>query len=79
VDEILAKVRQVFRDTFNCEPGQISFDTKPEQVKGWDSLGHVTLASELEQAFGLSFEVDDLMEMEDVAAIVQIIRRKLNP
>jgi acyl carrier protein len=78
VDETLATVRRIFRNTFNCDPEQIDLDTKPEQVKGWDSLGHVTLASNLEEAFGLSFEVDDLMEMEDVDAIVRIVRRKLN-
>jgi len=29
-------------------------------------MGHVELASSLERAFGLSFDVDDLMAMENV-------------
>jgi acyl carrier protein len=37
----------------------------------------VTLVSELESAFGLSFDVDDAMEMENVHRIVVIVQSKL--
>jgi hypothetical protein len=40
-------------------------------------MGHVTLASSLETIFGLSFDVDDLMEMEDVRGICSIVQLKL--
>ena len=49
----------------------------PDQIEEWDSLGHVTMASELEREFGISFEIDDLMEMETIATILTIIERKL--
>jgi acyl carrier protein len=35
------------------------------------------LASRLEQAFGISLDVDDLMEMENVREIVRIVNAKL--
>jgi acyl carrier protein len=40
-------------------------------------MGHVTLASSLEQEFNLSFDVDELMEMENVRAIVRIVQSKV--
>jgi len=40
-------------------------------------MGHVTLASSLEQEFGLTFDVDELMEMENVREIVRIVQAKL--
>jgi acyl carrier protein len=41
-------------------------------------MGHVTLASSLEQEFGLTFDVDDLMEMENVKEICRIVQSKLS-
>ena len=35
------------------------------------------LASSLERTFGLTFDVDDLMEMENVKEILRIVQSKL--
>lgn len=43
----------------------------------WDSVGHLTLASNLEEVFGINFDVDELMEMENVREIVRVITPKL--
>jgi acyl carrier protein len=40
-------------------------------------MGHVALVSSLERAFGLSFDVDEVMEMENVAQIVRVVEAKL--
>lgn len=48
----------------------------PEDVKKWDSLGHMTLVAALEERFGLQFEVDEIMEMATVAAILSILAAK---
>jgi len=41
-------------------------------------VGHLSLASSLEEVFGISLDVDDLMEMESVRAIVRIVTPKLS-
>ena len=56
----------------------VSIDTTPDDVQGWDSVGHLALASSLESIFGVSFDVDELMEMENVREIVRILQSKLN-
>ena len=40
-------------------------------------MGHLSLASSLEEAFGITLDVDELMEMENVREIVRIITPKL--
>jgi acyl carrier protein len=40
-------------------------------------VGHLSLASSLEEVFGITLDVDELMEMENVRAIVRIITPKL--
>ena len=41
-----------------------------------DSMGHVALVSSLEPAFGLSFDVDEVMEKENLRQIIRIIEAR---
>jgi acyl carrier protein len=79
MDEILSKIQSSFNESFNVEAQTVTLETAPGSVPGWDSMGHLTLATNLEKAFGLSFDVDELMEMENVGAIARIVQRKLKP
>ena len=77
MQDVLARVQRAFRSAFDVDPDTISIDTVPGDVRAWDSMGHVTLASSLEQEFGVTFDVDELMEMENVREIVRILQAKL--
>nr|CRH04433.1 putative Acyl carrier protein [Candidatus Magnetococcus massalia] len=76
-DARLDQVRTAFNTAFGTAPEAVTNDSTPDDIEGWDSLGHVRLASELEGIFDLSFDVDDLMKMEDVAAILDVLQTKL--
>jgi len=78
MDDVLTKVQTAFKSAFDVDPQTISINTTPDDVAAWDSMGHVTLASSLEQEFGLTFDVDDLMEMENVKEICRIVQSKLS-
>jgi acyl carrier protein len=77
MESALARVQEVFQLAFGSDPQAISLETTPSDVPAWDSVGHLELASKLEQTFGVSFDVDDLMEMENVREIVRIVEAKL--
>ena len=74
---VLEKVQEAFKTAFGVEPQSVSLETKADDVPGWDSVGHLSLAATLEETFGISLDVDDVMEMENVSAIVRIISTKL--
>jgi acyl carrier protein len=76
-NEILTKVREVFKSSFNIDPQLVTIETTASDIPGWDSMGHLSLASNLELAFKISLDVDDMMEMENVREIVRIIQTKL--
>ena len=76
MEDILKQVRGAFTQAFNCDPTLVTVEATPEQIPGWDSLGHVGLVAALETVFELSFDVDEIMDMENVAAIVRIISEK---
>ncbi len=77
MDEVLSKVQIAFKSAFDVDPATVSMNTTPDEIQAWDSMGHVTLASSLEKEFGLTFDVDDLMEMENVKEICRIVQSKL--
>jgi acyl carrier protein len=77
MDKLITTIQGAFKAAFDVEPRSITIETKPTDIPGWDSMGHVALVSSLEQAFGLSFDVDDVMEMEDVRQILRIVETHL--
>jgi acyl carrier protein len=68
------RLRQVFAEVFKLEPARVTDSLSPADVKGWDSMGHLSLINALEAAFEITFEDGDLTEMEDVGRIKQILR-----
>ncbi len=77
MENIMTKVQEAFKAALKVDPQLVTIDTTPSQIPAWDSMGHVALASSLEQVFGLSFDVDEVMEMENVRQIVRIVEAKL--
>jgi len=76
-DYVLTNIQKAFKAAFDVDPQSVSIETTPSDIPAWDSVGHLSLASNLEEVFGISLDVDDLMEMESVREIVRIIVPKL--
>ena len=74
---VLGKVRLAFKAAFDIDPQQVTEETGSGDIPQWDSVGHLALASSLEEIFGVALDVDELMEMENVREIVRIITPKL--
>jgi acyl carrier protein len=77
-DQVLPKVQEAFKSVFDVEPESLTLETSAGDIPGWNSLGHLSLTTQLEQTFGITFDVDELMEMENVREIVRIISAKLS-
>ncbi len=75
-DYVLSKVQQAFAASFDIDPQLVTMETSASDIPGWDSVGHLSLASNLEQVFEISLDVDELIEMENVREIVRIITAK---
>lgn len=75
--DVLTKVQQAFKNAFDVDPQAVTIDTTASDISAWDSVGHLSLAGNLEETFGVSLDVDELMEMESVRDIVRIVSGKL--
>ena len=76
-DYILTNVQAAFKAAFDINPESVTMETTASDISAWDSVGHLSLAGNLEETFGVSLDVDDLMEMENVREIVRIVTTKL--
>ena len=74
---ILNNVREAFKGAFDIDPQLVTMETTASDISAWDSVGHLSLAGNLEEVFGISLDVDELMEMESVREIVRIVSTKL--
>jgi acyl carrier protein len=77
MEPVLARVQKAFNSVFDLDPQLVTLDTAPKDITAWDSMGHVTLASHLEQEFHVNLDIDELMAMENVREIVRILEAKL--
>lgn len=59
------------------------FDVKHEQlptleyqsIETWDSVGHMSLIVSLEEAFGITFEMDDILDFSSYSKGIEILRK----
>ena len=64
---------EVVARAFGLTSGQVSDQTSNQNLVEWDSLGHITLVVELENAYGLSLAPDEALQVTSVAAIKKLL------
>ena len=75
--EILERMQHVFTRVFGKSVQPPGMATSPPDVEQWNSLNHVMLIAETEKEFDIKFDLDDMMDFQNVGDIVAgIIRKK---
>lgn len=70
-DKIIEILRTVLEDD------SINENTTQKNCPTWDSLHHLNVAVELEDAFDVSLEPEEIAEMKSVADIERILSNKV--
>ena len=70
-DIVLDLIRKVFGTD------DVTTDSSQKNCEQWDSLRHLTLASELENEFEIDFEPEEIAVMTDFSKVVDMIKSKL--
>jgi acyl carrier protein len=75
-DDVLeARVISLIGRELDVPEGSITPNTVSGDVERWDSLGHLQICMALEAEFGISPELEELEELDSVAAIVAYLER----
>lgn len=64
---IIAKILEV-------EPSEIELDCGIGDMPEWSSLKHLQIISELEQAFSIKLQPQDIMELEEIGDLVNLVK-----
>jgi len=76
-NEIKNKVCEIVAGICGVEVSEVSENSTVGDFPQWDSVGHLSILSSVEEAFDISFEPEEMMEMEDVKDIVAAVNAKL--
>ena len=68
------KIKDVMRRVFHLDT--IGDDFSQRDCAKWDSLNHLNLVVELEEAFDVSFEPEEIAEMKSLDAIENLLNQK---
>ena len=74
--EIFAKLNEVFSDVFD-EEITVNDATTAADIEDWDSLTHITLISEVEDAFDIKISMKDVLGLQNVGELADIIEKSI--
>jgi len=74
---LISKLETIFRDVFNKESLTITKEMSANDLTEWNSLNHMILVTEVENAFSIKFKLKDLNKMHNIGDMIEIINSKL--
>ena len=74
-NEIKNKLQEVFRKVFEDPQLFITENTTADNITMWDSLTHMELIAEVENAFAIQFTLNEVMDFNTVGDMVKAIEK----
>lgn len=69
------KYVEIFTSVFGVESDRLDESFNFDSIDEWDSFTHLTLISELEDAFDIMFETDDILHFGGFMNGMEILKR----
>lgn len=70
----LEKYNEAFKNTLNLTDDKLA-GLEYQGVKEWDSIGHMSLMSELEDTFEIELETDDIIDFSSYDKGKEILKK----
>ena len=69
------KYQKIFIESLSIEESSFNEDIKYNEIPEWDSIGHMTLMSGLEEGFSITMETDDIVDFSSFNKGVEILKK----
>ena len=66
---------QVFIETFSVDKNELNDKLEYNTIEAWDSIGHMQMIAELEDAFEIEFEMDDIIDFNSYKKGFEILAK----
>ena len=67
------KLKKIFIESLSIEGNKFTESLEYNDIPEWDSIGHMTLMSELEDNFDITISTEDLIQFESYKQGVEIL------
>ena len=71
----LEKYNQAFMNAFEITQHMLDSKLEYQSIQNWDSVGHMGLIAELEEAFEIMFETEDIIDFSSYEKGKEIIAK----
>ena len=76
-NEVTQEITKIFQETLPELKGKnIELEKNQGDFESWDSFIHMELVGKIEQKFGISLEVDEVIELDSPKKFIQMVLRK---
>ena len=72
-EDIFERLNTVFRDVFDDDSIALTETTGPDDIDGWDSLGHISLIAAIENEFGIRFDIKTALKAKSSGEIADYV------
>ena len=74
---MMKQLQKIVAAVCETEVENITDQTTIGDFPGWDSMGQLSILQQVEETLDISFEPEEMMELEDVNDIVKAVESKL--
>ena len=72
---IKKKYQDIFCKSLSLDNSKFNENIKYNEVPEWDSIGHMTLISALEEGYKINFETDDIVDFSSFKKGMEILKK----
>ena len=69
------KYQNIFIESLSIDSQKFDENLKYNEIPEWDSIGHMTLISGLEEGFNISLETDDIVDFSSYNEGIKILKK----
>ena len=69
------KYRDIFIQSLSIDEKKFNEKIKYNEIPEWDSIGHMTLMSNLEEKFSISMDTDDIVDFSSFEKGIKILEK----
>ena len=69
------KYRDIFIQSLSIDEKKFNEKIKYNEIPEWDSIGHMTLMSSLEEKFNISMDTDDIVDFSSFEKGIEILEK----
>lgn len=76
-NEIVSKIKTILVAVLKHEDFVMNDELTAAKVNGWDSLTHMIIITDIENAFGIKFKLKELNKLNNMGSLIELITAKL--